>query len=79
MKVLWTANLIPANVSAKLALPSEVLGGWVESMAKQLNNINGFENAPEIGNYEDDILMMMYDDVVIKHKLELVNCDFKIL
>ncbi len=45
MKVLWTANLIPANVSAKLELPSEVLGGWVESMAKQLSNINGFELA----------------------------------
>ncbi len=45
MKVLWTANLIPANVSAKLALPSEVLGGWVESMAKQLSNIDNFELA----------------------------------
>ena len=45
MKVLWTANLIPANVSAKLSLPSEVLGGWVESMAKQLCNTDDFELA----------------------------------
>ena len=45
MKVLWTANLIPANVSAKLSLPSEVLGGWVESMAKQLSNVDDFELA----------------------------------
>lgn len=54
-------------------------GAGVDFFKYILNNINGFENAPEIGNYEDDILMMMYDDVVIKHKLELVNCDFKIL
>lgn len=45
MRVLWTANLIPANLSAKLNLPSEVLGGWVESMAKQLNKLDGFELA----------------------------------
>lgn len=45
MKVLWTANLIPANVSAKLNLQSEVLGGWVESMAKQLCNFDNLELA----------------------------------
>ena len=45
MKVLWTANLIPANLSARLNLPSEVLGGWVESMAKQLSSRDGFELA----------------------------------
>ena len=45
MKVLWTANLIPANVSAKLNLQTEVLGGWVESMAKELRNFDNFELA----------------------------------
>ncbi len=45
MRVLWTANLIPANLSAKLNLPSEVLGGWVESMAKQLSKLDDFELA----------------------------------
>lgn len=36
MKVLWTVNLIPSEASKELKLPSEVLGGWVESMAGQL-------------------------------------------
>lgn len=36
MKVLWTVNLIPGAVTAKLGKTSEVLGGWVESMAAQL-------------------------------------------
>lgn len=40
------------------------------------NNINGIVNEDEIGNYEEDILMLMYDDVVIKHKSELVNDNF---
>ena len=29
------------------------------------NNLNSIENAPVFGNYEDDIVMMMYDSVVI--------------
>lgn len=37
MRVLWTVNLIPAAVSSKLGKTSEVLGGWVESMAEQLS------------------------------------------
>ena len=36
MRTLWTVNLIPANASAKLNIPSEALGGWVESMAAAL-------------------------------------------
>lgn len=35
------------------------------------NNMNGIENKPEFGNYEDDVLMMMYDSVVIKHKQDI--------
>lgn len=31
-----------------------------------INNINGIANKEDIGNYEDDIMMLMYDDVVIK-------------
>ena len=38
MKILWTVNLIPAEMSVQLNLPTEVLGGWVESMAAQLQN-----------------------------------------
>ena len=37
MRVLWSVNLIPANVSKKLGIDSEVLGGWVESMALRLS------------------------------------------
>lgn len=36
MKVLWTVNLIPRDMSTALGLSSEVLGGWVESMAEQI-------------------------------------------
>lgn len=37
------------------------------------NNCNGVENPVQIGNYEEDIVMMMYDSVVIKHKSELAK------
>lgn len=43
MKVLWTVNLIPGAVTAKLGKTSEVLGGWVESMAAQLTKTGGIE------------------------------------
>lgn len=36
MRVLWSVNLIPASISEKLGIKSEVLGGWVESMACRL-------------------------------------------
>lgn len=45
MKVLWTANLIPANLSVKLNMSSEVLGGWVESMATRLSSYEDIELA----------------------------------
>ena len=43
MKVLWTVNLIPAAVTVKLGKASEVLGGWVESMAEQLSKNKDIE------------------------------------
>lgn len=43
MRVLWTVNLIPAEVSVKLGIASEVLGGWVESMAEQLRKNSDIE------------------------------------
>ena len=43
MKVLWTVNLIPSAVSVRLGMTSEVLGGWVESMAAQLVRHGGIE------------------------------------
>ena len=44
-----------------------------------LNNIKGIENPVNIGDYDDDVLMLMYDDVVIRKKSELVNDNFSIL
>ena len=43
MKILWTVNLIPAEVSVKLGKTAEVLGGWVESMAEQLRKNSDVE------------------------------------
>ncbi len=43
MRILWTVNLIPAEVSVKLGKNSEVLGGWVESMAAQLRKNSDVE------------------------------------
>lgn len=36
MKILWTVNLIPAELAHRLKIKSDVLGGWVESMASIL-------------------------------------------
>jgi len=38
-----------------------------------VNNINGIENEENIGDYKEDVLMMMYDDVVIIDKKDLVS------
>lgn len=35
------------------------------------NNINNIENSEEFGNYDEGVVMMMYDDVIIKHTSEL--------
>jgi len=37
-----------------------------------INNLNGIENKPNIGEYEEDMLMLMYDSIIIKKKNELV-------
>ncbi len=47
-------------------------GAGVDFYKMIINNINGVENIADFGSYENDIVMMMYDDVVIKHKSELV-------
>ncbi len=54
-------------------------GAGVDFFKLIINNINGIENEAKIGDYDDGVVMMMYDDVVIKHKSELINCDFKLL
>lgn len=48
-------------------------GAGVDFVKLILNNINGVENEPQLGAYEEGVIMMMYDDVVICHRDELVQ------
>ena len=41
-------------------------GAGIDFVRLIQNNINGIENSPCFGNYENDIVMMMYDSVVIE-------------
>lgn len=36
MRILWTVNLVPKDAAVGLRIASDVLGGWVESMASRL-------------------------------------------
>ena len=38
-----------------------------------INNIDGKENLSEIGNYDEGVLMLMYDDVVITYEKDLLR------
>ena len=53
-------------------------GAGVDFINLIVNNINGIENPVNIGDYDEDILMMMYDDVVIVRAEDLIdrNYDF---
>ena len=46
-------------------------GAGVDFIKMIAANVRGEENAEEIGCYEEDVVMMMYDSVVIKKKSEL--------
>ena len=46
-------------------------GAGVDFIKMIAANVRGEENAEEIGNYEEDVVMMMYDSVVIKKKSDL--------
>ena len=48
-------------------------GAGVDFIKLIMNNIDG------IGQYDEDIIMMMYDDVVIKRKCELMSDEFSLL
>lgn len=48
-------------------------GAGVDFVELINNNINGKENEQSFGNYEEDIVMMMYDSVVIKSVKDLDN------
>lgn len=51
-------------------------GAGVDFIKLIVNNINGMENPVEIGNYDDDVLMLMYDDVVVCKTDDLVDRNF---
>lgn len=54
-------------------------GAGVDFIKLIVNNINGIENPVNIGDYDDDVLMLMYDDVVIAKASDLVDRNFSIL
>ena len=47
-------------------------GAGVNFVPLIINNINGIENTECFGNYADDLVMMMYDDIIIVNKDDLV-------
>lgn len=51
-------------------------GAGVDFIKLIVNNINGIENPVNIGNYDNDVLMMMYDDVVIAKASDLVDQNY---
>ena len=54
-------------------------GAGVDFIHLILNNIHGIVNHSIIGQYDEDIIMMMYDDVVITRKTDLLSEDFPLL
>lgn len=54
-------------------------GAGVDFIKLIVNNINGIENPVNIGDYDDDVLMLMYDDVVIAKASDLVDRHFSLL
>lgn len=54
-------------------------GAGVDFIKLIVNNINGIENPVNIGDYDDDVLMLMYDDVVIAKASDLVDRNFSLL
>ncbi len=54
-------------------------GAGVDFIQLIVNNINGIENPVNIGNYDDNVLMMMYDDVVIARAKDLVDQNYSFI
>ena len=48
-------------------------GAGVNFLKLIINNIEGKENISEIGNYDEGVLMLMYDDVVITREKDLLR------
>lgn len=54
-------------------------GAGVDFIKLIVNNINGIENPVQIGDYDENVLMLMYDDVVIAQASDLVEREFSLL
>lgn len=54
-------------------------GSGVDFVKLIINNINGIENESIVGKYEEDVVMMMYDEVVIAKKEELKSDDYPLI
>lgn len=54
-------------------------GAGVDFVKLILNNMHGIENKSIIGQYDENIIMMMYDDVVITPKKNLMSDNFPLL
>lgn len=54
-------------------------GAGVDFVKLIINNIHGIENESIMGQYDDDVIMLMYDDVVITKKSELMSDDFPLI
>lgn len=54
-------------------------GAGVDFIKLIVNNMHGIENPVHIGDYDDDILMMMYDDVVIARREDLIDSEIPLL
>lgn len=50
-------------------------GAGVDFIKLIENNLQGNINAPQFGSYDDGVVMMMYDSVVIKKAEELINTE----
>lgn len=48
-------------------------GAGVDFIKLIENNLNGIANKPNFGDYEEGVVMMMYDSVVIKNQKEMKN------
>lgn len=54
-------------------------GAGVDFIQLIVNNINNIENQVNIGNYDENVLMMMYDDVVIARAEDLVDRNYSFI
>ena len=48
-------------------------GAGVDFVKLINNNINNIENEENIGDYEEGVVMMMYDSVIIQKQEEILN------